>query len=322
MTRSLATGPTRGARRPARRRLPAMRSASPSRHRYAHPPIRAGRTSHASRMPNRDARRQVFRLGGARVTGAGPEPAAPFDAMRILDSETRRGVDSAAPWTDRPLRRRRTGRAACPGGRGSSSGAPPSSTRRDRRGSPGSPRSGLGLTRCWPTSGRGSTWPSRTTSGSGGPARCSSSDRCCCSRPRSPPPPPRAAPSRSSGSCRSASRSTRWRRSTSVSASAGAGRRCIAIGLVSAALLGWALQALGAPRPGDARGRPARAGGVRPATRTIALQEAAEHGKLPGWDCGGAARLEEGIELLGQPPGPPGCGRRAASVPARHACAP
>lgn len=71
----------------------------------------------------------------------------------------------------------------------------------------------------------------------------------------------------------------------------------IAIGLVSAGLLGWALHAL-AGRLGRRRAALLVLAGYL-CYGSIAIQEAAEHGKLRGWDWWSTGRLEEGSELLG-----------------------
>ncbi len=71
----------------------------------------------------------------------------------------------------------------------------------------------------------------------------------------------------------------------------------LAIGIVSLALLGWSLLAL-ARRFGRWRAVLLVAAGYI-CYGSIAIQEAAEHGKLAGWDWWRSGRLEEGSELLG-----------------------
>lgn len=71
----------------------------------------------------------------------------------------------------------------------------------------------------------------------------------------------------------------------------------IAIGLVAAGFLGWALQAL-ALQPGRRRATLLVLAGYL-CYGSIAIQEAAEHGKLGDWGWWGSGRLEEGSELLG-----------------------
>jgi hypothetical protein len=71
----------------------------------------------------------------------------------------------------------------------------------------------------------------------------------------------------------------------------------IAIGIVSMALLGWALHTL-ARRFGRWRVVLLVVAGYL-CYGSIAIQEAAEHGKLAGWDWWRSGRLEEGSELLG-----------------------
>ncbi len=318
MTRSLATGPTRAR---GVRRVDARRGRVPlPRRGIAMPPTepRLVCTSHSSRMPNREPGAKFSSSAAPSSPGArGSRPPAPFDAMRILDLETRRGVDSAAPWADPSLQRRRTGRAACPGGRGSSSGAPPSSMRRD-------PSWFTWLATIWPRAHavlahvRAVARPRRREQPRGLVVRRAALPRIDAAvrgrghlRPRRAPPlrdprAPVARPLVDEVASVHERLSERWGwspLSRSVSSRPGCSD--------------------GRSRPSARRTRatarrPARAGRLPPATRSSRSRRPRSTGSR-GLDYGRAAGSRRASELLGQLPGSPRRGRRAPRVPARPA---